>query len=780
MSEANGNKNGDAELALDSGAFEAIPNEEYVRWAYRLLLGREPENEAVIRNNPFICDRQRLVQWLINSDEFRAVNRAVRGDTAANPFLSWGRDALIFIHLPKAGGSTLHALLKSCFSENRICPERFNNLHLKSPSELAAYDFFSGHFDYFSTHFIPRRRICRISLLRDPRQRLISAYRFSRAHPPHGEFAYNVNVRLANELDPEEFFEHEYVISSTWMNNAYLFCFGSSLDDVALLDRLTNDRSPAREAGSSKVVHTSTALRPESAVIVHAVDRAKQVVSDLDAIGLTERYDKSVKIIFSTLGFEVPPSISAVMVTDDLANRDSRLSRVPPVRMTPRLSQALERLTKYDRVIYDWAWQEFERRSETLTIPAESGGYPETQSGKKTRNRKSRWWARQWSANGALAFTGKSQTHNDKERDESGEIGGSVGARFDDGEAVRWAYRLLLGREPESLGVIRDHPYKNDWHRLVRGILNSDEFAKSNSLTLPLKQDSALGGEFDIDRLRDRTKRLDNIGELRRRAIAVPMSDGMVLCRTLGKYKHYVSKSDVGLSPFLILDGFFEYFITEFVVRNVSRGMTVIDLGANYGYYTLLMADLVGQHGKVYAFEPNPAAISALGRSLSANNYDRRVVIDRRAVWNRSEERVTFHVPELAATTARVVWPLDSRLPPSDPGALDADTETVGTVALDDLPLEGVSFIKADIEGAEERLWQGGRRFFGKNPDVIFLLEFNRTRCQDPRSTLEDMTTMFSLRYLDGESNVRDVTPEQVLSSEHDWMLVLTRREGID
>ncbi len=347
-------------------------------------------------------------------------------------------------------------------------------------------------------------------------------------------------------------------------------------------------------------------------------------------------------------------------------------------------------------------------------------------------------------------------------------------------EYVRWAYRLLLGREPESLETIQNNPLKNDRQRLVEAILRSGEFQRCNSFNLPLSGARSFNAEFDINKLRRRDLRWNNIGELRRWTKAVPMGDGTILCRTLGKYKQYVSQSDIGLSPFIILDGFCEYSITEFVARNVAQGMTVMDLGANYGYYTILMADLVGETGEVHAFEPNPAAVTALGRSLRVNNYDRRVSIDRRALWNCSNEHVTFHVPEIAATNARVVWPLDSRLPASDAGTPDAGSTTIETIALDDLPLDGVSFIKADIEGAEERLWQGGRKFFERNANVILLLEFNCLRCQDPRGTLEDMKQIFPLRFLDEESNVRHVTVEKILSTGHDWMLVLSRREHMD
>jgi O-methyltransferase len=50
---------------------ETLDRREYVRWAYRLLLGREPESQEVIDQNPFIDDRVRLLQAVLHSSEFR-------------------------------------------------------------------------------------------------------------------------------------------------------------------------------------------------------------------------------------------------------------------------------------------------------------------------------------------------------------------------------------------------------------------------------------------------------------------------------------------------------------------------------------------------------------------------------------------------------------------------------------------------------------------------------------------------------------------------------------
>jgi O-methyltransferase len=50
---------------------EPLDQREYVRWAYRLLLGREPENDEAIETNPFLGDRERLLKACLHSPEFR-------------------------------------------------------------------------------------------------------------------------------------------------------------------------------------------------------------------------------------------------------------------------------------------------------------------------------------------------------------------------------------------------------------------------------------------------------------------------------------------------------------------------------------------------------------------------------------------------------------------------------------------------------------------------------------------------------------------------------------
>jgi hypothetical protein len=89
------------------------------------------------------------------------------------------------------------------------------------------------------------------------------------------------------------------------------------------------------------------------------------------------------------------------------------------------------------------------------------------------------------------------------------------------------------------------------------------------------------------------------------------LGDNTALCRVLGRYKMYVDSQDFGLSPHLMLDGYWEMWVTEALVSLVRPGMVVADIGANLGYYALLLADLVGDAGMVHAFELTPHGLSA-------------------------------------------------------------------------------------------------------------------------------------------------------------------------
>ena len=79
----------------------------------------------------------------------------------------------------------------------------------------------------------------------------------------------------------------------------------------------------------------------------------------------------------------------------------------------------------------------------------------------------------------------------------------------------------------------------------------------------------------------------------------------------------------------LSIRGFHDEEEAMMVKNNIKRDEIVVDLGAHIGYYTLMMAKLVGQNGKVFAFEPEPRNLKLLYKNIEVNSYKNIEVVPK-------------------------------------------------------------------------------------------------------------------------------------------------------
>ncbi len=319
------------------------PTREDVVQAFRLIIGREIEDEAAIAAHMRATTVAELRQILLRSGEFAGKYRAMHPDITDHPNLNRGRRAVVFIHLQKTGGTSLRELIGRQFLPERRCPILEDKLHVLSLAELSRYDFFAGHFDISVIGLIPRDTIETVAMFREPHARLISLYRFLRSHPTGDEFAEDQLIPLAHALSAEQFFERPELRAFSAINNHYVFAFGRSFSWF--------DQN--RESLSSKVL---------SAVLLDA----KLQLSALSALGITERFRESTDLICRALDMDPPTVIEKLHVTDNFADADARFRRVDRVEMTPRLVEGMRDLVEYDNVLYEYAISEFDRRHTRL------------------------------------------------------------------------------------------------------------------------------------------------------------------------------------------------------------------------------------------------------------------------------------------------------------------------------------------------------------------------------------------------------------------------------
>jgi FkbM family methyltransferase len=141
--------------------------------------------------------------------------------------------------------------------------------------------------------------------------------------------------------------------------------------------------------------------------------------------------------------------------------------------------------------------------------------------------------------------------------------------------------------------------------------------------------------------------------------------------------------------------------VQQALAEHLRPGMTFYDLGANFGFFSLMAARLVGPDGHVFAFEPDRVMFLRLRQNLLQNGF-RHAVAEERAVWCESTT--------LPFACADVMQSADRGL-----GHVSTDHVESSNV----IPVAGVSlddycsshpapdFIKCDVEGAEYEVFQG-------------------------------------------------------------------------
>lgn len=263
---------------------------------------------------------------------------------------------------------------------------------------------------------------------------------------------------------------------------------------------------------------------------------------------------------------------------------------------------------------------------------------------------------------------------------------------------------------------------------------------------------------FDAKRLARQSRRLLE-EEARASATPVYLGESTALCRVLARYKMYIDTRDVGFGAHVLLDGYWESWLTQFLARHVRRGSTFVDVGANHGYYTLLGADLVGEKGKVAAFEPNPRLAELLRRSVELNGFTARTTIFEMAVGATDDDEIFLHVPPREFKNAHVVsQAVVAHFPAAEIFAVKNGRMSS---VLGDWPK--IDFIKADIEGAEEAAIEGLFPLLERDkPDVV--LEFAAVRCRSPREMLQRLERLYGrLRAIDFNANAHPITIDELV-----------------
>ncbi len=261
---------------------------------------------------------------------------------------------------------------------------------------------------------------------------------------------------------------------------------------------------------------------------------------------------------------------------------------------------------------------------------------------------------------------------------------GTKTARFID---VFFAYRLLLQRCPE-FGDAKSYQLHDslDLKALVDGVMNSLEYQRLWVRKEPWSPDTVVMTEH---------AGLRYFFNLRDRAIGLAIATGQ-----------------------------FEPNMERLVRMLVKPGMCCIDVGANLGFFSVLLGSLCGPDGQVISLEPFPAAFSLLVRNIRENHLE-NVVAPLQLAAHETDGKATmcYQADEANDNFGSMFVPhADSKMRSSHA------TVSIQCQRLDDLIKSGqgirVDLVKIDVEGSEPYVLRGMKRILLEQRPII-LIELN-------------------------------------------------------
>lgn len=194
-----------------------------------------------------------------------------------------------------------------------------------------------------------------------------------------------------------------------------------------------------------------------------------------------------------------------------------------------------------------------------------------------------------------------------------------------------------------------------------------------------------------------------------------------------------------------------------YLIEHVSPGDFVVDVGANVGQYSVLLAALAGEAGKVLAFEPTGSARDMVARNLALNGFTHRVTVEGMALFD-SVGTHTFYFRGNDATASLERAGFGTQAESTDIQQTEVKTTTLDEyLAADSLPAP--DWVKLDAEGAEIRILHGASGLLRGGSRV--LCELHPYAWPAFGSTFEELLTLVSdagrsIHYLDSRIEIAD------------------------
>lgn len=189
----------------------------------------------------------------------------------------------------------------------------------------------------------------------------------------------------------------------------------------------------------------------------------------------------------------------------------------------------------------------------------------------------------------------------------------------------------------------------------------------------------------------------------------------------------------------------------SYLKKIVMPGQIVVDVGANIGIYSVVLAKWVGKQGHVFAFEPAPDNIKLLRKTIKLNQFD-NITITQKAISNKPGIASFYLVDGISSHSLMDYGKSIDKI--------DVEVETLDNFFQDyEKPID---FIKIDAEGYDFKVILGMQNIISKTQNLSLFVEFDPKRLIKIGDSPQDL-----LRFmLNNRFSVKDLITNEMITSD--------------